>query len=45
MGLSKPTDYPDKGLVWYEYYDRRRRAEIRSLLTDEVIGRIASINA
>lgn len=38
MGLSNPSDYPDKGLAWYEAYDRRRRAEIRSLLTEEVIA-------
>jgi branched-chain amino acid transport system permease protein len=38
MSLSKPSDYPDKGLVWYEYYDRRRRAEIKRLLTEEVIA-------
>ena len=38
MGLSSPSDYPDKSLLWYEAYDRRRRAEIRSLLTAEVIA-------
>jgi hypothetical protein len=38
MGLTKPSDHPDKGLVWYEVFDRMRRAEILNLLTDEVIA-------
>jgi hypothetical protein len=42
MGLSKPSDYPDKALDWYEEFDRRRRAEIKSLLTEDVIAEHAA---
>jgi hypothetical protein len=38
MGVRTPSDYPDKELDWYGEYDRRRRAEIRSLVTDEVVA-------
>jgi hypothetical protein len=38
MGLSRPSDFPDKGMVWWEHYDRRRRAEIAGLIDADVIA-------
>ena len=38
MGLSRPSEYPDKALAWNQYLNDRRSVEIRSLLTDEVIA-------
>ena len=38
MGVRTPSEHPDKAPDWYEEYDRRRRLEIRSLLTAEVIS-------
>ena len=38
MGISTPSEYPDKELVWDEYFNRQRRAELKGLLTEEVIA-------
>ena len=38
MGISTPSEYPDKELVWDEYFNHRRRAELKGLLTEEVIA-------
>ena len=38
MGVSKPSDHPDRALVWNDYFRRRQSAEVESLLTDELIA-------
>jgi hypothetical protein len=38
VAISTPSEYPDKALVWDEYFNRRRSVEIRDLLTEEVIA-------
>ena len=38
MALLDPADHPDRALVWNEYFDRRRREEIRNLLSDDLIA-------
>lgn len=38
MGLANPSEFPDKASSWNEEFDRRRRADILRLLTDDVIA-------
>ena len=38
MGVSAPSDHPDKALLWNDEFERRRREEIGSLLTEELIA-------
>ena len=38
MGVSIPSDHPDKALVWNEEFRRRRAEEVETLLTDELIA-------
>ena len=38
MGLANPSEFPDKASSWNEEFDRRRRADMLRLLTDDVIA-------
>jgi branched-chain amino acid transport system permease protein len=42
MGVSQPSDYPDRSEAWLAEFARRRREEIRHLLTDEVVAEHAA---